>query len=164
MNQKGYIEELNIPASLIYLKEIPHNYKAYNVDKDNKYYKSIDGVLFSKDGTILLKYPVATNKKSYIVPKGVKIIGNSAFINSGLEEVILPEGLEQIGYGAFYSVPLKTIEFPDSLKNISSYAFARNYRNLFSLSKVGLGLQTTKITLPKNLELVDADRDLYKIA
>ena len=43
---------------------------------------SEDGILFSKDGTTLLRYPNGKNNTKYIVPDGVQTIGDSAFLCS----------------------------------------------------------------------------------
>lgn len=49
-------------------------------------------------------------------PKNLKVIGQSAFAYSGIEEAILPEGLETIGYSGFYRCDnLKKLHLPASL-------------------------------------------------
>jgi hypothetical protein len=149
IDQCGEQDVLNIPASLTHINDISNGYKAINVDSNNKYYKSIDGVLFNKKGNVLIKYPVDSNKNSYTVPNGVVAIADSAFINSNLKQVILPEGLEVISDGAFYGVPLENIKFPNSLKYIGSHSFAT--KNSYSG-----GLKVTEVTLPPNLEVVSA--------
>ena len=49
------------------------------VSEKNPYYKSIDGVLYSKDGEKLMQYPVAKSGKSYTVGSGVTTIAYGAF-------------------------------------------------------------------------------------
>lgn len=49
------------------------------VSEKNPYYKSIDGVLYSKDGEKLIQYPVAKSGKSYTVGSGVTTIAYGAF-------------------------------------------------------------------------------------
>lgn len=50
-----------------------------NVDKNNSVYSSANGVLFNKDKTILILYPVANTRTSYVIPDSVVTIGNKAF-------------------------------------------------------------------------------------
>lgn len=152
IDQKGPKRDLNIPASLIDLDNILVGYGPINVDSLNKHYKSVDGVLFNKEGTVLIKYPSWSNKTSYKIPEGVKTISTGAFVNTDLTEVIFPEGLEVIEAGAFYKVPLKSLNFPDSLRFIEDCAFA-NGGGYFGSEVVGtgLGLNVTSVTLPKNL-------------
>lgn len=49
-----------------------------NVDADNQSYKSVDGVLFSKNGKSILAYP-GGRYGEYDIPTGTEIIGQDAF-------------------------------------------------------------------------------------
>ena len=42
-----------------------------NVDANNANYCSIDGVLFSKDKTILIQFPIGNTRSEYIIPNSV---------------------------------------------------------------------------------------------
>ncbi len=71
------------------------------VDKDNSNYISIDGVLFSSDGTTLVQCP-GGKEGVYAVPEDVEYIGEQAFGNCWkLTDVTLPDRLEAIGDYAF---------------------------------------------------------------
>ncbi|MBQ3149916.1 MAG: leucine-rich repeat protein [Clostridia bacterium] len=72
------------------------------VDKDNPYFKSVNGVLFNKDLTELVRYPDGKDGEIYQVPSTVKTIGRYAFYFTWLDSLILPQGLEVIEKGAFY--------------------------------------------------------------
>ena len=50
------------------------------VSGENLYYKSVDNVLFNKDGTLLIKYPEGITATSYTIPNDVKTIGDNAFM------------------------------------------------------------------------------------
>jgi len=76
--------------------------KNINVDKDNTVYCSLDGTLYSKDLTKLIKYPIAKTGDSYIVPKGVLTIEDKAFANNNnISSIVLPETITSIGGSAF---------------------------------------------------------------
>jgi len=50
------------------------------VDPANTNYTSVDGVLFNKNKTVIMKYPCGKKDKShYDIPEGVTEIGNAAF-------------------------------------------------------------------------------------
>jgi len=67
------------------------------VEEENEAYSSIDGVLFNKDGTELVKYPTNRKDEVYVVPKKVKKIHRLAFgWAEYLRKIILPDGLEEI--------------------------------------------------------------------
>ena len=55
------------------------------VDADNPFYDSVDGVLYSKDHSRLILYPTAKNSGgTYTVMDGTTEIANRAFTESGL--------------------------------------------------------------------------------
>lgn len=99
---------------------------AINVSKENMVYSSIDGVLYNKDHTILIKMP--NNKlsgNSYTLPASVIEVYDKAFYyNRGIRSIILSTNLEKIGAYAFYNCEnLQTIIFNDTLKLIADSAF-----------------------------------------
>lgn len=79
------------------------NLQEINVDKDNPSYKSIDGVLFSKDGTNLIRYPQNKEDIEYTVPDAVKSISDFAFNDcEKMSELIIGKNVESIGARAMY--------------------------------------------------------------
>ena len=85
----------------------------------------LDGSLYSKDMTMLIKYGGNSSITRFTVPDSVKYIAECAFKDSTLEEIILPEKLEKIGMGAFYNCDgLKYIDIPKNVNYIGDYAFA----------------------------------------
>ena len=79
-----------------------------NVDKDNPVYTSMDGVLFSKDKTVLYKYPEgkadSANNYTYTVPDTVKTIEMYAFYYAFLDKLIIPDTVEFIELNALEGV------------------------------------------------------------
>ena len=74
----------------------------FNVDEANEAYCSDGGVLFNKDKTTLLQYPVGKTETDYAVPTGVTSIAEYAFAwCRNLTKISLPESLESIGKMAF---------------------------------------------------------------
>ena len=94
-----------------------------SVGTNNPAYYSLDGLLLSKDGNILVQAVNATGNIS--VPVGVTSIGNSAFSGcSRLESVVIPNGVKNIGMSAFASCSgLTSVAIPDSVASIGSLAF-----------------------------------------
>lgn len=129
----GYCDRIiyEIPASVEAISDRLYEYaSAYFVDDNNSVYSDIDGVLFNKDKSILISYPNAREESSYVVPDGVKEIGEYAFSFSEIKQVKLPEGLEKVGEYAFYSSELYNIDLPSSLKEIGDYAFNSYLNNI----------------------------------
>ena len=69
--------------------------KNYDVDIDNQYFTSIDGVLFSKDKSKLEFYPVGRTENEYTIPSTVIQIGNRAFSFCSLQCLYAPSHLKE---------------------------------------------------------------------
>ena len=87
----------------------------------------VDGVLFSRADKRLVCFPCAFAAKHYVIPRSVKVIGNSAFAScDSLTSVTLPDSVTAIGNSAFYRCSsLTSITIPDSVTAIGNSAFYR---------------------------------------
>ena len=95
------------------------------VDEGNESYASVDGALYSKDLSRLIRVPV-TVTGAYAVPEGVVDIEAHAFEGCHVENVIVPATVRRIGDHAFEScLELKEVEFGDGsvLEDIGEMAF-----------------------------------------
>ena len=102
-----YLQEIVIHAGVTNIEEGAFsscNLNAISVDKDNEYYCSVNGALFSKDKTTLYQYPIGKTADTYQIPDGVNTIAYSAFWgSSNLRSVVIPESVTFIDEGAFIS-------------------------------------------------------------
>ena len=95
------------------------------VSDKNPYYKSVDGVLYTKDGKVLLAYPAGKKDKVFRVPDGVTYIASGAFMKADhLTKVILPKSVDQICEAAFRSCDkLRTVKTKGKISYVHRYAF-----------------------------------------
>jgi hypothetical protein len=94
---------------------------SFLVGAENANYKSVNGMLLSKDGTTL----VAGVNGDVIIPDGVTSIGEAAFFTRwSLRSLTIPDSVTSIGEAAFLSCSaLKGVAIPDSVTNIGERAF-----------------------------------------
>jgi len=107
------------------------------VDEANKNYKSVDGNLYSKDGSVLIKYAAGKAAAEFTVPYGVTKIGDCAFTSSvNLKSVNIASSVTDIGSYAFtWCSLLSSITIPDGVEKIGDSAF----KYCYSLTSVVLG-------------------------
>jgi hypothetical protein len=110
--------------------------ESIEVEDGNAFYSSIDGILYNKDKTTVIRCPEGKKGKCTI-PDGVTNIGNQAFINCNkITSINIPEGVTNIGDYAFGSCTgLTSIIVPNSVTYIG-------YHVLFGCSSL------QSITLP----------------
>ena len=124
------LEKIVIPASVSSIEEgsIFWNYAltVIDVDANNNSYKSVDGVLFTKDGKKLICYPIASDRTEYTVPQGTERICKYAMSSAtNLKEIHTNEGLLEIGdTGLYFCDNLNKLGLPKSLTSIEAKALA----------------------------------------
>lgn len=136
--------------------------KSIYVDDNSTYFCSIDGVLYSKDESRLVRFPMGKDVENYTIsnkttevcdyamshcsantitiPNSVSIIGGNSFeYCDNIESVIIPNSVTSIGSSAFDSCKgLVSVELSSNVEEIPSFAFSYcpNLRNFTIGAKV----------------------------
>ena len=136
---------INIPKTLTSIGEgmfsSSYSLKKYIVAPDNPNYSSdADGVLFNKNKTKLLAYPIGRTGE-YTIPSSVTEIGKEAFMDAKITTITIPAKVSIIGLEAFRGSKLKTVSFQEP-STITSLPL-REFLWCYSLKTV---------TLPKSLK------------
>jgi len=131
------ITELEIPASVTQLEmsifgACPNimgdkEYILQNiyVERGNRNYQSIDGVVYSGDGKEIIWYPEGRKDSDYVVMDGVETIAQYALANEYLETVRLPDSVTVISEYAFSGAyKLRNINLPENLIEIGNNCFS----------------------------------------
>ncbi|HET9569835.1 MAG TPA: leucine-rich repeat domain-containing protein [Bacteroidales bacterium] len=132
---------------------------SFKTEEGNQYYKTIDGVLFDKEGVNIIAYPNAKSE-IYTIPNGVKTIDPNAFQGSNIYSITLPYGVKIIPQSSFSGCQsLSYITIPNSVTTIEREAFYQtNLPNVVLPESVtSIGVQAfyqsnlRSITIPKNV-------------
>ena len=96
-----------------------------SVNPANPSFTSIDGMLFNKEVTTLIQYPVAKSATSITIPAGVTTIGRQAFSGATfLTSITMQTGVTTIEQGAFNGMTsLSDITIPEGVTTIGDQAF-----------------------------------------
>lgn len=100
--------------------------RAIYVEEGNPSFTSIDGVLYTKDERVLVRYPIG-KQGPYVVPEGTKMLYNFSFTDCGsVPYIIVTEGVEKIGVNVFHNTGARAIYLPLSLQEIGDESFIYN--------------------------------------
>lgn len=120
------LDRIELPASLNSIGGSAFsgaaNLYEIKVQAGNASYKSIDGVLMSKDGSTLVAFPAAWGSH-YELPAGVTRIGAYAFAYAGLRTISL-DGVQSLEESAFMCAALESVTIPESVVSIGNECFS----------------------------------------
>ena len=99
--------------------------KSITVSSKNPAYMSKDGVLYKGEMRELIQYPIANKRSSFVIPDGVDIVADGAFMYSvNLTNITIPNSVTEIGVGAFsYCTGITDIAIPDSVMTFGARGF-----------------------------------------
>lgn len=136
---------LNVSASVTSLDGITSGcpkISTYNIDEGNATYKSVDGIVFTKDGTKLVLYPAARPNTEYTIPEGTTTIPMNTFNNCPLEKLTVAASVTGLSEESFTNMPnLTELDFATGSKLTSL-----GWQNIVSLHKLKRLVLPTGIT------------------
>lgn len=143
------LKKIYIPASVREIGEyVFHGCSALEeivVSKDNKFYYSEDGVLYSQEGT-LLYYPQNKKDNSFILPDNIiKINAYAFYANNNLKKLMLGNAVSEIGRSAFSYSHIETINIPQNVRTIE--------KNVFLCSSI------KELYIPKSVLYIEMNSD-----
>lgn len=123
-------QEITLPSSVTSIGNKAFfdckNLQEINVTESNKFYRTIDGVLYTKDLKTIICYPQGKKDEKFVIPSSVTSISERAFSScNNLREIILPLGVTSISERAFSDCSnLCEITLSSSIINVGEYAFS----------------------------------------
>lgn len=138
--------------------------EAINVAAGNENYSSLSGVLYNKDKSKLLQYPVNKKSTSFVSPSGIEVIRDSAFEgNRHLKSVTI--NAKTIGMNSFFNMEnLKNVKLVNTI-HIKPSAFAENKKltnvilpdSITTIDNLGFcGTNIRTINIPSSLQKLGA--------
>ena len=127
-----FLTSFTIPMSVKYIGEAVfqtcEKLTEIVVEEGNAYYKSIDGHLYTADGTKLLQYALGKTDTEFVVPDSVSELGIGVFASSPYLNKItfnIDSAITTIPKHAFYySVFINEIQLPEAVTVIEESAFS----------------------------------------
>ena len=100
--------------------------KNINIEGESSLYSSVDGVLFNKEKTSLIRYPSGKTATAYEIPNSVTSIERSAFAGCiSLKSVTISDRVKSIGEHAFYGCTgLTNVTISNRVSSICNDAFS----------------------------------------
>lgn len=135
------LETVYIPSGLLEMETWTfsncNSLKNIYVSSDNPNYKSENGILYTKNGSKLIRFGANRSDILFEVPNEVTVISQKAFSNaSNLKSITLSDSLTTIELNAFEGcTSLENIVIPNSVTSINGGAF----RDCISLESVSIG-------------------------
>lgn len=129
-------------------------------------YISENGILFNKDKTELIYYPIKKTGTSYTIPESVRTICSSAFLNNKfISNVYLHDGIKAIHYSAFEGcTSITSIKLPSNLETLGMSVFrASGIKSITIPAKVTV-LSESTFENCKNLSSIELNSGLLYIS
>ena len=123
------MSSVSLPASLHFLSYEEETFGSLvdniTVAEGSESFKSIDGVLYSKEGSVIIAFP-RNRTLSYAVPEGVKQISYGCFDRSQLTSLSLPSSLNTIEGSSFNRTALTHLVIPANVNSIMNWTIVYN--------------------------------------
>ena len=141
------LKKLWLPASLNTFRPSANMDKLEGiyVDSASQFYKDVDGVLYNKNMTTLVKYPAQKKATTFAVPGSVTALADSSMdSNIFLQKIVLPDSVELVDFGAFKNCSkLSDVTLPEQCKSVGQFAFSGTALTSFyipaALEEIGAG-------------------------
>lgn len=125
------LKEISIPSSVTAIHRGAFSRCPFlsriEVDENNNYYTSLDGVLFDKQVTTLLAYPNGNIADTYVIPSTVTRIHDNSFMGSNnLVSLTIPSNITSIGNNAFAEcIKLTDVIISEGITTLGAFVFSK---------------------------------------
>ena len=136
----GSVKSITLPETLEFVNfsglDIPDGLQQFVIAESNEVYKTVDGILYTKNGEMLVLYPNGMDASAFELPEGVTYIGAYAFAGNQVITSLSFNRNLVISDGAF-----------NGCTNLTSVSLTGNFifigRNTITGSNPGIGVTVT---------------------
>lgn len=149
------IATITIPASVTKIDELAFDYfegtlEEILVASGNKNFSSLDGCLYNKDASELIKVPVAKNISTFEIPESVTKVAEYAFDYSKVETIILTKNVKEFDLYCFtgcdYLTEVEVVDENPYFEDYGEYVLTENGKELIFVES-----SVTDFVIPKTL-------------
>lgn len=143
---------INIGKNVSNIEGISGAIKSINVIQENQSYASINGNLYNKDITILIKY--CNNEETVILPDTLKEIKEYAFIgNANVQKIVLNEKFEILNSFCFTGTNITELYLYENVKKLLTGAFDTISKNI----EISISEENPNYTVVDNTYILSKD-------
>lgn len=145
------LEEIYIPPNVSHIGDnaLPTGVQRIEVAQQNRWYCSVEGVLFNKDRTVLINYPTEKENTEYVIPHSVAKIEFWAFdFSTYLEKLYIHAGVSSLGENVRYEFSTGALFWCSSINHIEVAA-----ENSWYSSEDGVLFDKTKTVILRYPEM-----------
>lgn len=113
-------EELIVPGDIYNMCR--YKFEWIDINPKNRYYISIDGIIYTADKKTLVRCPVGRTGR-VVIPDGVTTIGRDAFRFCNISEAVIPDSVTEVGAAAFAGSHIEKLTFGKGMTYISKRMF-----------------------------------------
>ena len=124
------LEAITIPKNVSYIDwgafRLNHSLTEIGLEAGNTYYKTVDGILYSADGSLLHTFPCGKAIADFQIPDGVtEVFSHGMEAIDSLESLTIPASVTALDWAAFGDcVNLTEIHFLGSAPTFDEYVFS----------------------------------------
>ena len=127
------LEKVNIPVNCKFMGNNPFaGCPKIKVTNESTYFNLVDGVLYNKDFTRLIYYPISNTNEKYVIDSRCKIIGKHSFyLCNNLKEVEIPASVIKLENNPFSGCNKITLNNKSSYYHIDNFViYDRDYSSV----------------------------------
>ena len=140
-----YAKKIYIPSTVDWIGTFAfdnsYGIEEFIVAEENPYFKSVDGIIFTEDGTTLVRFPSNSPITEYVVPDEVTVIISNAFAcTRRLRYASIGANVVNVGQDSFYNSLIEELDFNSSANTLAP--------NLITYARL------TSFVIPDNIEYI----------